>query len=424
MDVFIPMPVQMVIDDVGWRRGWDGHEEEQPFRTGIEREHEPEDYLAIVELGKRLGMRPQAAFILAEWDTRNLLRRIPTTSWMGEKWDNSGNVGAWMEKSAEIIAANSRHIEVTLHGVHHEYWQEGKMSRAEWHDVDRKMRPRGEVLARLELFMELLEQHKLAPRPTSFVPAAFYHHFGHPENNLAEILAGFGITSINTPFHTMRRSVEVQSTCEEAADPHPSPLPAYRERERTTGETPVPRDSRTSYQTALFGFDHGVMTIDRGRDLFNWRVIEPEPVEAPTGPTCGMHWPQLLHRDPKRNAEVVDRWVGVLSALNERPDRMLAPDTPAFCTQLAHHVLSRVTVADGVVEIDARGFFASAWGGRGREPLVVKVRSETAPMLRDERGRPIPPRRGAKANESLYTFDLPLEASQPLRKLRLEKREG
>ena len=100
------MPIQVVIDDVGWWSGEDGSKKQEPYRTGINRNHVPADYRAIVELGKSLGIRPQAAMVLCEWDKENILRQLPTSTWMGEKWDNSKWVGPWMEEAAEIIRNN------------------------------------------------------------------------------------------------------------------------------------------------------------------------------------------------------------------------------------------------------------------------------------------------------------------------------
>ena len=83
--VKIPLPIQVVIDDVGWWSGKNGSKNQEPFRTGISRNHVPEDYQAIVSLGKALGMRPQAAMILCEWDRENILRKLPESTWMGKK---------------------------------------------------------------------------------------------------------------------------------------------------------------------------------------------------------------------------------------------------------------------------------------------------------------------------------------------------
>jgi len=97
VSAIVPMPIQIVIDDVGWWSGEDGNKRQEPYRTGIKRNHVPADYQAIVDLGVKLGVRPQAATILCEWDRENILRDVPTATWMREKWDNSKWVGPWLD---------------------------------------------------------------------------------------------------------------------------------------------------------------------------------------------------------------------------------------------------------------------------------------------------------------------------------------
>ena len=143
--VFIPMPIQIVIDDVGWWSGEDGSKRQEPFRTGINLNHVPADYQSIANLGRALGIRPQAAFILCEWDKENILRNLPTSTWMGDKWDNSIWIRPWMEEAAEIIRSNQNYFELTLHGIGHEYWEGGTFTRAEWTDSKGQMRPEGQV---------------------------------------------------------------------------------------------------------------------------------------------------------------------------------------------------------------------------------------------------------------------------------------
>ena len=70
----------MVIDDVGWWCGPSGVERHDPYRAGISRYHEPADYEAIVHLARTLGIRPQATMVLCEWDTDNILRKLPTST--------------------------------------------------------------------------------------------------------------------------------------------------------------------------------------------------------------------------------------------------------------------------------------------------------------------------------------------------------
>ena len=50
----------------------------------------------------------------------------------------------------------------------------------------------------------------------------------------------------------------------------------------------------------VFGFDAKVMTIDRGHDLLDWNITDKVPVGKLQGPTCGMHWANLIHPDSLR----------------------------------------------------------------------------------------------------------------------------
>ncbi|WP_236973597.1 hypothetical protein [Membranihabitans maritimus] len=305
----LPLPIQVVIDDVGWWSGKDGSRQGEPYRSGIKRNHTPEDYNAIAELGKTLNIRPQAAMVLCEWDKNNILRKIPTSTWMGRNWDNSRRVGPWMEQAADIIKRNKAHIELTIHGVGHEYWVGGKPSRAEWAEVNGRMRPRDQVEKHLDAFEEILEQHQLGPFPASFVPTAFNHGFGRTPGrkiSMAKILSQRGVKYINTPFHQMYNAEAVQ------------------------------------YQ--YFGFDADVITINRGKDLLEWDDTGKIPAGNLNGPTCGMHWANLIHPDPSRNSEIVNKWVELLKPYDRREDTMLAPDSIFFQNQLMHYECLKMSI--------------------------------------------------------------------------------
>ena len=313
----IPMPIQVVIDDVGWWSGKDGNTLQESYRTGIGRDHKPADYEAIAYLGRALGIRPQAAMILCEWDKKNILRKLPTSTWMGKKWDNSKWVGEWQEEAADIIRANKSNFELTLHGIGHEYWEEGTFTRAEWADKSGTMRPRKEVEKHLDFYGRILDQHNLGPFPVSFVPTAFLHGFGVTKGNdvsMAEILKKHGVTYINTPFRGMFNA-------------------------KAAGHK-------------YFGIDSGVMTVDRGRDLMPWNSTGKLPKGNITTPTCGMHWANIIHTDASRNREIVDEWVRILAPHKEAFETMLSPDSVYFQKQLAHHVCSKLNVKEKNIEFD------------------------------------------------------------------------
>jgi hypothetical protein len=174
----IPMPLQVVIDDVGWRRGRNDGANNGPYRTGVERNHGVEDYAALVTLGKARGVRPLAAFVIGEWDRHNRLRAYPSSQWMGTHWDNASIIGDWLDASAQCLIDGENHLELALHGVGHEYWRDGRMERAEWHDAAQRPRPRDEHSAHLEAFATIWKDNGLGALPTSFVPCAFLHRFG------------------------------------------------------------------------------------------------------------------------------------------------------------------------------------------------------------------------------------------------------
>ncbi len=313
----VPLPIQVVIDDVGWWSGHDGSKQQEPYRTGIQRNHVPEDYEAIVQLGRALGIRPQAAMILCEWDRANILRKLPSGTWMGSDWDNKRWVGPWLEKAADIIRSNSPHLELTLHGIGHEYWANRKFTRAEWADSNGTMRPPDQVEAHLDFFGALLNQNHLGPFPSSFVPTAFLHGFG-PTNghqaSIAEILSRRGILYINTPFEGMH--------------------------------------NRAAVNYGVFGFDAGVITIDRGQDLLEWYSIGAVPIGVLRGPTCGMHWPNLLHPNPERNSEIVEGWVRFLQPLNDSMGTLLATNSEHFRTQLVYRVCTQLTPTERGIQLD------------------------------------------------------------------------
>ena len=318
VSAMIPMPVQVVIDDVGWWSGKDGSKWQEPYRTGIHRNHVVADYQAIASLGKALGIRPQAAMVLCEWDRKDILKNVPHSTWMGRNWDNSRWVGPWLEEAADMINSNREHFEITMHGLGHEWWTDGLFTRAEWADNSGVMRPKEDIERHLDAFAEIMRQNNLGELPRSFVPTAFRHGFGVTPGNdvsIAELFRNRGFTYTNTPFGIMRNKEHVQYD--------------------------------------IFGVDSGMMTVDReDNDLIAWNKISTMPNGVIEGTTCGMHWPNLLHEDPDRNSEIVDAWVNLLAPYHHKQETILAKNSLCFQQQLAHHQCTRIDLLDGVIKLD------------------------------------------------------------------------
>ena len=246
-----------------------------------------------------------------------------------------------MHKDQPFLLENKGHFQFTIHGIGHEYWTNGKFTRAEWADRNGIMRDREQVEAHLDYYEKIMNQHNLGSFPTSFVPTAFLHSFGISEGHtvsMAHVLKQRGVNYINTPFEGMFH------------------------RDRVTHE--------------IFGLDSEVITVDRGRDLLSWKSIGETPEGEMKGPTCGLHWPNLLHQDPERNSEIVKGWVDFLRPYNEQPETLLAKTSEEFCHQLVHHRCTSLNITDDYIafnfsEVDK---LSSSFG---QEDLILRLASST-----------------------------------------------
>jgi hypothetical protein len=341
-NAIIPMPIQVVIYDVGWWSGKYESKNQEPYRTGISRNHVPADYEAIAELEHLLSIRPQEAMVLCEWDKKNSLQGLPSSTWMSKNWNNSKWIGPWMKETADIIQKNNRYFELTLHGIGHEFWTGKKFTRAEWADDNGTMRPREGVEKQLDFFEKIMAQHKLGPFPVSFEPTAFNHGFGVTAENkisMADVLKKRAVTYINTPF-------------------------SQKYNAKAAG-------------FKFFGFDAGVMIIDRGHDLQDWNSIRVIPVDNLHGPTCGMHWANLIPLDPFRNKEIVKGWAKLLAPYNDKMDTILAPDSIFFQSQLVYHTCTKVNLTRNTIELDFKQADALS-NSTGKNELTLKVMSRNA----------------------------------------------
>lgn len=342
----IPIALQIVIDDVGWWSGKDSSKQGGPYRTGFARDHVPADYQAIIELGRRLNMRPQAAMILCEWDRTNSLQSLPSATWMGAKWDNPYRHSLFLDEASEMLRLNSKHLEIALHGVGHEFWADGVMTRSEWGDGEGHMRPEHEVRAHIEAFRRIMEENELGPFPKSFVPPAARYQFG-VEKGTAFFLAEAGIHYASPPFNRYL----FKARPPEAVD---------------------------------FGVDYGILTVDRPPDRFPWYAVGPVPEGEVSHSVFGMHWPNLLHLDPERNLEVIERWVQFFLSYATRFDGFLGEDTASAFSQLVYHRWALVACDDRQMTLDFKR--VDALRARGlQDRFVVKIKAK-APLKLEAHG--------------------------------------
>ena len=321
IQINFPLPLQIVLDDVGWWSGNNEWAQNGPFRTGIDRDHCVEDYEAIASLGRQLGVKPACAFVVSEWDTKNILREVPSSTWMGKNWDNKKWNGPWLKDAGKILRENrDKNLEITLHGIGHEYWPDGKATRANWHSDEGVMWPADDLRKHLRAYQAILDQHDLGAPPDSFVACAGRYRFDADGRGFAGLLAEVGVKFNGQPFSVMHR------------------------------EQPTQHKS--------FGIEAGVLTIDRGPDMMDWFAIDPELSFHVSGPICGAHWPNILHRDPKRNEEVVSRWVKHLRPYGDDFFRMLSTSSGDCWTQFVYNQTAQCWSERDVLHFDFSGLDA------------------------------------------------------------------
>lgn len=304
IDISIPMPLIVIIEDVGWWSGKDGSGYNQPFRTGMPRDHVPDDYKALAAFGKGLDMRVLAGFILCEWDKENILKNLPSATWMGRRWNMEDKYREYYKTAASIIKREKDYIEFGLHGVGHEFWQDGKMDRSEFHNSSGQMRDPDEIRRHLAFFYKLMDQHGFDFQPRTFIPPALKHSFGNCDQGFQKILSEFGIEHVTLIFDRSK---------------------LYR-----------------APQTRTIGWENNILLVERGEADVPWHVVSAEPVFKFDRPVMALHWANILDPDPEKNLIIVDKWVRYIKENAEKNGFLLSRDTSSCFTQYIHKVMSKI----------------------------------------------------------------------------------
>ena len=277
----LPMPLFVVVEDVGWWQGEDGSAHHQPYRNAFPRRHCLADYQALGRLAQALSMRLAIAMVLGEWDKSNLLRQVVGASWQGEAWDNRPNQGPWLAEAADYLRRNQALLEPAVHGLCHEFWQDGRMERAEFHDSAGRMRSPAIITSHLAAFRHIWEENDLGDFPRLFIPPALLHSFGDGASSIQALLGDFDIKYVITRFAKARQYAP-------------------------------PRHERLTWEC-------GVGLLERGVSPAAWDVVGAAPAWLGDDPILALHWGNLLHADPAGNDEIIDGWAALLLNLARRP---------------------------------------------------------------------------------------------------------
>lgn len=352
IEVFLPMPVFPVIEDVGWWQGEDGSAAQGPYRNAFPRRHCLADYQALVRLAKRLGICIGLGMVLCEWDRNNLLSGIQGATWMGSNWNNQVNQGPWLDETAEYLRNQRDSLEIGLHALCHEFWHEGRMERSEFHDRHGNIRSKQVIKSHLEAFGKILEQNGFSEFPRRFFPPALNHSFGNDKESIQAILQEHGIRYVITRFSSARRFA----------------LPIH---EKITWECDV-----------------GL--LERGLSPVPWNVSATMASWDFSGPILPLHWGNLLHPDPERNSDIVDGWVEMLLAGAAGPEYILAKDFDTCWRQAAIFYLGKLSFNGESLVVDLQSLPKDMPNSSGT--FYLKIRGCHSTRLRSQEAQIFPDR--------------------------------
>ena len=319
----IPNPFYIILDDLGWFCGTDDSISGGPSRTAMPRRHCVDDYMAVHKLGEAIGMKINCGFVLSEWDPDNRLASIPNLSNFGNNWNNAAYVdNGEINKCVDIIN-NSPYIDFSIHALNHGYYSNNVdfLDISDWYTYVNKeliMIDECEIRNRLNAFLDLVSYHGIKKEINSFIPPSGAYRV----NELSKILKDYGVKYVTNPFD-----------CTEGL---PCPISCVE--------------------------DSGIILSNRNRSM-RWNLVGADtsglPVDGifivdgkPSYGVFGIHWANILHPNPKRNYEVIERWLDYIRKCREQFTTFIAPDLSVASHQLLCLSFAKTSFKNGTIYID------------------------------------------------------------------------
>jgi len=308
---------------LGWFCGTDDSKSGGPSRTAMSRNHCADDYTAVNELGKAIGMKINCGFVLSEWDPDNRLRKIPHLSKFGSEWNNAAYIDKNEIKKCVEVINNSPYIDFSVHALSHGYYANNVdfTDVSDWYTYVNNeliMVNESEIRDRLNAFFDLVSYNGINKKIDSFVPPSGAYRV----NEISAILKEYGIKYVTNPFD-----------CTECL---PCPISCVEE----TGIILSNRNRSVPWN--IIGADTKKLPVD------GITMVEGKPSYG----VFGLHWPNVLHINPEKNMEVVASWTEYIKNCSEQFSTFISPDLAFTSNQLLYLNFADVQVIDNRIIID------------------------------------------------------------------------
>ena len=347
-DVIVPAALQLVADDVGWMIGESRRWTEEPSRTGMPRKHVLEDYIALNEIGKLVGMKLNAMFVLGEWDKDNLLRTLPHATKEGENWDASKYLDIREAEKIRDYLNDCENIEIGVHGLLHNVFENGKVVGNQEYSIPEGFMKGGEphfadetyIRSHLDVFFQIYRSWGFRQELRSFVCPGGPSNIGEFDR-MAKILPDYGIH--------------------------------YWANHYWYGDLP-------EGDCAVFG---DVIFNKKRIALAHWAAYDLDPDELGTyraedAGIVGGHWPNFLRFSPRHHLDNLDRWKAYFDRNAAVFGIMLSKDIAFAHHQQLLRAYSRVEDEGSAVAVELAGADA-IYPAIRKEPVYISVLGAETP---------------------------------------------
>ena len=355
--VIIPIAYQTVVDDVGWFCGSDDRHLGMPSRTGMPRDHVAEDWTVINEIGKRIDQKIVGAMVIGEWDKLDRLRGKPHMTPHPYEWRRSESINIREAERCAAAIESSEYVEIALHGLLHSYWDE----ELGHDDQQYYIRPRGGYAG----------TERLIPVSDEY--------FEDCIDTFLDIYADWGFSKKIVSFI--------------------SPGSAYGPVEGSLGFARILKARGFKYWANYWSVIKdscrvidGLTFINKGTGFVPWNAYDVNPallpdyslaendgVIMPKGTVLGLHWPNFLRFDPKKNRETVDAWVEFYRRQAEIFGVMISRDIGFASRQALYERFTRVDFTENEVVLDFSAVDESGATDIGNT-MYVSIRKRLAPV--------------------------------------------
>ena len=330
----IPVALQIVMDDMGWHKGENGLKDGRSARTGINRDHEVEDYIVLNEIGKKIDMHFMCGFTIGELDKDNVLRGMKHATLDEEGWDRASEID--YEKTQKFFEAieNSEYIDLAFHGTMHGYWENGDNfgNPREFYSFDL---PEGATERRVD--------YPVVPVSAEYVDEHLDAWF--------KIYNSWGFTkkveTIISPASLYKDKWIVDS---------------YAEKAKKYG-IKYWKNLWVEHNCLTENFK-GIIFLNAQGELVDWNHYDVEPLKDasvkefnedgkyPIYSVLGCHWANFVHSDPKDNLKYVDQWAEFFLKQKKIFGRMLSKNMAFACHQAQYHVHTKMNFENNVLTLD------------------------------------------------------------------------